>query len=376
MDFTQLMQNASLIAGRAWRQLVTPWLAAAAVCSVTTCHALAAPVQPGLERPAVAARQPDRAVMLGVAVAGSRLIAVGERGVVALSDDGGRQWRQARVSVSVTLTSVRFANERTGMAVGHGGVVLATSDKGETWKLVLDGRRIAEAALDRARTLGDDNAIKAAEQLVTDGPDKPLLDVLLIDERRAWVVGAYGLALATEDGGATWSSWAERLDNPKTQHLYAVRKLGETVLVVGEQGLLLVSRDAGQTFKRLESPYRGSWFTGELVDERTWVVAGLRGNAWRSVDGGVSWVALPAPPGASITASTLTTDRRLLLASQSGFVVSVEGDRMVALHAQPVPSVAGLTTLAGRIVTVGVQGVRTLPGPSSGAGPEAREKAK
>ncbi len=301
--------------------------------------------------------------MLGIATAGSRLVAVGERGVVALSDDGGQQWRQARVPVSVTLTSVRFATDRFGLATGHGGVVLATSDRGETWKAVLDGRRIAQVVLDRARASGSEPAIKEAERLVADGPDKPLLDVLVLDERRAWVVGAYGLALATEDGGATWTSWGDRLDNPKAQHLYAVRKRGDTVLLAGEQGLLLLSHDGGQSFKRLDSPYRGSWFTAELIDDRSMLAAGLRGNAWRSVDGGATWVALPAPPGASITASALAPDGRVLLASQAGFVLSVEGDRVVALHAQPLPSLAGLTALGGQVVTVGVQGARALPGP-------------
>lgn len=314
--------------------------------------------------------------MLGIATAGARLVAVGERGIVVLSDDGGQQWRQALMPVSVTLTSVRFANERMGMAVGHGGVVLTTSNRGETWQLMLDGRRIAQTALDRARTRRDEKAIKEAEQMVSDGPDKPLLDVLLIDERRAWVVGAYGLALATEDGGATWSSWNERLDNPRAQHLYVVRKSGDTVLVAGEQGLLLLSRDGGKTFKRLESPYRGSWFTAELIDDRTLVVAGLRGNAWRSVDGGSSWAALPVPAGASITASTLTSDGRLMLASQAGFVMSVDGERVVPLHAKPVSSVAGLTALGGQIVTVGVHGARALPGPSSGPGAMLADQEK
>jgi photosystem II stability/assembly factor-like uncharacterized protein len=342
---------------RSARLLLLAGLAAAAASPVR-----AAAVQPGLERPAIAVRQPGRAVMLSVAGVGSRLVAVGERGVVALSDDGGLQWRQAKVPVSVTLTSVRFAGERWGLATGHGGVVLATTDRGETWKLVLDGRRIAQSALERARNSGDARAVKDAELMVADGPDKPLLDVLMLDERRAWVVGAYGLALATEDGGATWSSWAERIDNPKTQHLYAVRKRGDTVLLAGEQGLLLLSRDGGQNFQRIESPYRGSWFTAELIDERHFVVAGLRGNAWRSVDGGVSWAALPVPPGASITASALAADGRLLLASQAGFVMTVQADRVQALHAKPLPSVAGLASLEGKIVTVGVQGAVVLPG--------------
>jgi photosystem II stability/assembly factor-like uncharacterized protein len=321
-------------------------------------------------------RQPGRAVMMGIAPAGSRLVAVGERGVVSLSDDGGQQWRQARVPVSVTLTSVRFANDRFGMATGHGGVVLTTTDRGETWKTVLDGRRIAQVVLDRARASGGEAAIKEAERLVGDGPDKPLLDLVLLDERRAWVVGAYGLALATEDGGATWTSWGDRLDNPKSQHIYAVRKRGDTVLLVGEQGLLLLSSDGGQSFRRLDSPYRGSWFTAELIDDRSMLVAGLRGNTWRSVDGGENWSALPAPPGASVTASTVAPDGRLLLANQAGSVVSVEGERVVTLLGKPVPSVAGLAVLGSQIVTVGVQGARALPGPSSGPLAPALEKTR
>lgn len=339
------------------RLLFLAGLAAAAASPVR-----AAAVQPGLERPAVAVRQPGRAVMVSVAGVGSRLVAVGERGVVSLSDDGGLQWRQAKVPVSVTLTSVRFASERWGLATGHGGVVLATSDRGETWKMVLDGRRIAQSALERARASGDVKAVKDAELMVADGPDKPLLDVMILDERRAWVVGAYGLALATDDGGATWSSWADRIENPRSQHLYAVRKRGDTVLLAGEQGLLLLSRDGGQSFNRLDSPYRGSWFTAEMIDERHFVVAGLRGNAWRSVDGGATWSALPVPPGGSITASTLAADGRLLLASQAGFVMAVQADRVEALHTKSLPSVAGLTSNEGKIVTVGVQGAVVLPG--------------
>jgi photosystem II stability/assembly factor-like uncharacterized protein len=315
-------------------------------------------------------------MLMGVATAGSRLVAVGERGVVSLSDDVGQTWRQARVPVSVTLTSVRFANNRFGMAVGHGGVVLATADSGETWKAVLDGRRIAQVVRDRARAVGSEVAIKDAERLVADGPDKPLLDLVLIDERRAWVVGAYGLALATEDAGATWTSWGDRLDNPKAQHIYAIRKRGDTVLLAGEQGLLLLSRDGGQNFSRLESPYRGSWFTAELIDDRSMLVAGLRGNTWRSVDSGTNWSALPVRPGAAVTASTVTMNGRLLLANQAGFVMSVEGERVVALHEKPVPSVAGLTALGGQVVTVGLQGARALPGPSSGQSAPAPEKTR
>jgi photosystem II stability/assembly factor-like uncharacterized protein len=51
-------------------------------------------------------------LQLSVTRAGKRLVSVGERGLVLLSDDDGRSWRQARqVPVSVALTQVRFVSD-------------------------------------------------------------------------------------------------------------------------------------------------------------------------------------------------------------------------------------------------------------------------
>jgi len=91
---------------------------------------VAAPVGDALQRPAVMVREPQHAVLLAGAQAGKRIVAVGERGVIALSDDDGTTWHQAPCPVSVTLTMVRFVDNQHGVAVGHGGTVLTTSDAG------------------------------------------------------------------------------------------------------------------------------------------------------------------------------------------------------------------------------------------------------
>jgi photosystem II stability/assembly factor-like uncharacterized protein len=64
------------------------------------------------------------AYLTGIARAGKRLVAVGERGIVVLSDDDGATWRQASVPVSVTLAAVQFPTPTQGWVVGHYGVVL------------------------------------------------------------------------------------------------------------------------------------------------------------------------------------------------------------------------------------------------------------
>ena len=67
-----------------------------------------------LQRPALMAPQSVRGALLAVALAGRRIVTVGERGIVLLSDDRGANWRQVPVPVSVSLTAVRFVNEKTG----------------------------------------------------------------------------------------------------------------------------------------------------------------------------------------------------------------------------------------------------------------------
>ena len=95
--------------------------------------------------------------------------------------------------------------------MGHGGVVLHSADGGETWVRQLGGAQVAtmvvEAVRAKAARQGGEairKELAEAERLVADGPDKPFLDVHFFDENRGLVVGAYGLAFVTDDGGKRW----------------------------------------------------------------------------------------------------------------------------------------------------------------------------
>ncbi len=322
-------------------------LCAAAAAAALPAAAFAAAEVAAIDRPALTARQPQRSVLLAAALAGSTVVAVGERGIVLLSGDASKTWRQAPVPVSVTLTGVRFADERTGYAVGHGGVVIATTDGGATWTRHTDGRALAQVVLAQARASGDAAAVRSAERLVAEGADKPLTD-LLVAPNRLVVTGSYGLTFESADGGQSWQSWADRLDNPKGAHLYALRARGDTLLLAGEQGLVLLSTDAGRSFKSLETPYKGSFFTAELPADGTLFVAGLRGNAWSSPDQGRTWSQLRTPMPTTFTGSALAADGGVVLANQAGFVFARRGTDLVPLNTTPAPATnALLLTRAG-----------------------------
>ncbi len=366
------MTPRQLLALALWLALSSGMPAAAATAAAATAApartAAESAVTDALDRPALSVRDPSRAVLLAATQAGARVIAVGERGLVLISDDDARSWRQMPTPTSVSLTAVRFTDATHGFAVGHGGVVLATDDGGQSWTKKLDGRRAAQIELEAARQSGDAPALKAAERLVADGADKPMLDLLLLDAQNALVVGAYGIAMATDDGGRTWSSWRARLDNPNELHLYAVRRRGETIVIAGEQGLLLLSTDAGRSFRSLALPYKGSFFTAELPADHEIVVAGLRGNVWRSTDAGASWSQLPTPVPVSITASAQRADASLAFVNQAGMVLGLKDAALRPLPGAALPPLNGLLPLPdGALLVLSIQGALRLDA-AGGAG--------
>ncbi|WP_230411759.1 WD40/YVTN/BNR-like repeat-containing protein [Denitromonas iodatirespirans] len=310
----------------------------------------------------------EHSVLLDIARSGDRLVAVGERGRILLSDDDGAHWRQVASPVSVTLTAVQFATPEMGWAVGHEGVVLHSRDGGTTWEKQLDGRQAAQLAMAAANAAARDalpdaeQRLKEAERLDADGPDKPFLALHFSNARRGIVVGAYGLIFTTEDGGATWLPAMHRVDNPRGLHLYAVQRRGDTTWLTGELGFLARADGDGTPFVRIETPYAGSLFSMAFgAHDQLWLF-GLRGNAWRSTDGGTTFQQLAVPTPASLIASTLLSDGRVVALNQAGQLLIEAGD---SLHALSVPPGAPLTSAVlasdGRLVASSWSGPRRLP---------------
>ena len=325
-----------------------------------------------LERPAQLSPHAENSVLVAVTSTPDRLVAVGERGIVVLSDDNGVSWRQAKVPVSVTLTSVQFVDAKQGWAVGHGGVVLHSKDGGETWEKQFDGIELAQTLLRVAKERQQSNngdpdelerQVKAAALMVSDGPDKPLLDVYFVNRRTGYIIGSYNLILRTDDGGHNWQPWQAHVDNPTGLHLYAMGGSGSSLYIVGEQGSVFRSDDDGAVFAAVATPYQGSYFD-LLVDSSDKVlVGGLRGSVFRSDDSGADWTKVDIPSGASITGSVRLKDGRFVLVNQSGqlLVSHDQGNSFQLSSLKQFAPLAGVTQSAdGSLVVVGMRGVNRI----------------
>lgn len=283
-----------------------------------------------LDMPARQSAFAAKGLLNGVTLAGKRLVAVGQRGHIVYSDDAGKTWAQGQVPVSSDLVAVTFPTPEKGWAVGHDGVVLHSTDAGKTWVRQLDGRSLGKVMTDfygaqaAQGALGSPDVaaglIDEAGRIAAQAAENAFLDVWFADADNGFIVGAFNLIFRTTDGGKTWEPWYHRTANPNRLHLYGIRKLGNDLFLVGEQGLVQRYDAASGRFVALDTGYRGTFF-GIAGSAGAVIVHGLRGHAFRSTDGGRSWQKVDTGLQDGITGSTQCGDRRLLLASQSGRVL-------------------------------------------------------
>lgn len=324
-----------------------------------------------LDMPALTSPLASKSLLNGLAAAGKRIVAVGQRGHIVYSDDAGKTWQQARVPVSSDLVAVHFPSPQQGWAVGHDGVILHSTDAGATWTKQFDGRSLNPAvtayyAAQLSSGLLGNNAeaaaiVEGAGRLAAQGAENSFLDVWFADNQNGFVVGAFNLIFHTTDGGRTWEPWFHRTDNPNGLHLYSVRGVQGNVYITGEQGLVLKLDTAAGRFRALETPYRGTYF-GVTGGNDAVVVFGLRGNAYRSVDGGRSWQKVHTSVEEGLTGGAVDGKDRLFLVSQSGrLLVSDDGGQNFAPRKlDSVTPASAVLPVGDRAVAIaGGRGVRT-----------------
>ncbi len=324
-----------------------------------------------LDKPAAQSNRATRSRLFGLARAGERLVAVGERGRILYSDDQGGSWSQAQVPVSSTLLSAHFPTPELGWATGHDGVVLASRDGGESWTKQLDGYGAVQLGLEYYRKLAGENpdskeyALLQSEMefAVEQGADRPFFFVYFEDEQSGFVVGAYGLILATFDGGESWQPILELSENWGFRHLFDYERVGDTYYLTGEVGLVMYQDERKTRVKTVIPFYDGSFYTMIGTKSGELIVAGMRANAFRSADGGRTWQFLELPTGASVVGSTRLSDGRIVLVTQAGQVL-LGDDRGLnfrqVLVKNPFPFAGVIEGRPGELVLAGRGGLKTL----------------
>ncbi len=319
------MRNSGGVVVTSWRHATCLAAALLALCGAGAAES------PGASSATVP--HAARALLLDGASAGDRLIVVGERGHILVSDDGAENWRLVASPTQALLTAIYMHDKQLGWAVGHDAVILRTIDGGESWQRVHH----------------------APEE------ERPLLDILFTDAKNGLAIGAYGYLLVSEDGGETWISGEVGEDD---YHMNAVTSASGVLYVGAEAGIAYHSQDGGANWRLLEPPYSGSWFGAAAVNANTVILVGLRGRIFRSDDGGSGWTRIQTGTTASLTSIQRMGPERFLITGLDGVLLeSHDGGRSVSLRRLPDRAgISGALPLAdGDLLLIGEFGIRRLP---------------
>jgi membrane protein len=217
--------------------------------------------------------QIKKAVFVDFARTNNREILITDGGVILVSKDGGVVYHAKKFYVveddrvhEVALRRIQFLTERQGLIIGSDGLLLKTSDGGDTWQPAFQP-----------------------------GVHSNFRQIARISKGVWVVIGEEGVALTTADGGQTFTPYAQltqALRNKNASFTGLAIADNGIGFAVGEAGLMLMTRDRGTTWRSM--PMAESLFFQDVAvaPDGMGIAVGLDGLIRYSQflpDGSVQW---------------------------------------------------------------------------------------
>jgi photosystem II stability/assembly factor-like uncharacterized protein len=283
----------------------------------------------------------QRSLLLAVARAGRRLVAVGAHGNILLSDDNGTTWRISASGTSSLLTAVAFESSDAGWVVGYDATILRTTDAGTTWS-VQQQDKSKDTVL---------YSVTPASQATGGAKPDP-----------AVAIGEYGLALAL--GTAGWAPFRVEAEGDD-YHLNSISRLAG--------GGLGITAEGGQAYRRLPNeeewtpfplPYEGSQFGSLPTADGGMLSFGLRGSLFRLGAGEKpAWERIATNLESGFMGGASITGGRIALVGTDGTVLTgiPDGSPLKLVPFENRQTLGGVAEAEdGRLVVVGERGVSVV----------------
>ena len=149
--------------------------------------------------------------------------AVGDEGLIATTDDGGRHWTLQRSGTYAMLRDVFFANSKEGWIVGEDADVLYTENGGKQW-----------------------NRYEYVSEF-------PLNGIWFVNDSRGWVVGEYDRIFYTETAGKSWREQSNRFDGERDRLINDNKKIffisDNEGWIAGSDGSIFHTTTGGTTWE-------------------------------------------------------------------------------------------------------------------------------
>ena len=216
--------------------------------------------------------------------------AVGAKGTIVATKDGGQTWEMQYKNDGQYFTGVFFIDENEGWVVGWHDV-LHTENGGDTWE-----EQYLPGFLD-------------AEKLYFINPDT------------GWIVGTYKTIYKTVDGGETWvTKLAGGPSDPALVDLYFSDALhgiaaGGDWFSYEDDAFILVTSDGGETWTETTPQNADEIISISFVSQDTGWACGYGNDILKTVDGGYTWEIVYSANGTKDDIQFINSNEGIVLSS-------------------------------------------------------------
>lgn len=196
-----------------------------------------------------------------------------DNGKILKSVDGGKTLTKVFSDSKYSLKALSFVDTKTGYAVGYSnyfGVILRTSDGGESWKISKDSC-------------------------------PSLLNDIMFTSKKGWIAGYRGLLMASDNGGANWSY----VDSGSVKvNFYSLGAFPNGDIIIGAMDSALYKCSKGK-ISRKKADTRQEWAVLDVqcINDTLAYATGTRynlitnsGEMLRTRDAGETWSEIGSSP--------------------------------------------------------------------------------
>jgi photosystem II stability/assembly factor-like uncharacterized protein len=224
------------------------------------------------------------------------------------SSDSGISWELVHTTEHIryfqlSIFDISFSDTKNGSAIGGGGLIVNTTDGGESWftrEFTGDfdfmhwriARGIFKIDSLHQVIVGDIGTIIYTSnggntwERPNSTTNDDLNDVFFVNSSTGFIAGKFGTILKTNTGGLTWSYLARETTNSLSGIFFTDSLNG---YVVGGSGTLLMTTNGGKSWKSVETETSNDLNKICFRDKNIGFIVGDLGTILSTTNGGESW---------------------------------------------------------------------------------------
>ena len=277
---------------------------------------------------------PTRSTLTSVTARNGRLWAAGHEGVILSSRDGGDTWEMQTADPAQEpdadpnpFLDVFFVDLDLGFAIGAYGQIAITDDGGDNWRV----EYIADLV-----NLDDDVDDEFVDDEVAEDEDVSLEDfkydadfsdfddelyydfhlnaMTMLDDGTLVIAAESGSVYWSDDSGESWNY----VELPYPGSMFGILRVGnEGLLAYGLRGNALESTDGGVTWEEVDTGVENSLLGGTVTDSGDVVLVGANGQVLVRAASSKDFVSHRHPDGEDL-ANVLAAGDSLIVVGETG----------------------------------------------------------